>query len=712
VYDSGHRGATSNFSMSTPIGANISIAAPRPTGNWELEMATGFPGGSITGYLSLADWYRETHQVARVSQSADEITLKLLEWSRYDICEAVENGCTNAPGRFVAHGWLSEVDSPGEWYYDRVNNILYIFPPAETSVLATSKKLSSLRLGAWSAGAWIRLLNASWVTVRDLTIQGAAQKGAPAVVSIEGGSNNAVGGCTIRNSALTAVSVNGGLRHTVIGNDIYDVARHISSVGPIESIRSMIPSNHLFANNHITQLYMRGFYGGVHITNVGDRFSGNLVHDCMGQVITMQGPLTMLDSNEIFNTGYVRQFDWCHATGSCQILTVCSSVSQAEGDGGVMYNAGSLTRGYGMSFHNNFIHHSLCVPGLHPRGGIYFDGHQQGCTNLSHNVMYKAAGRAFIVNGGPNYQVNNNLVINGGTGVYQQNADFTKVPPKGWSGSYLSWYLEAKDNSTHTPSPWDFIWNSEQDLGVHVANMSSTMLATRFPSFAQAITVNSTEKGWASVEHSAFQHNMYLNLSGCKVAFLTRGVNGTPPVATGQLGEQHDYGTVVCDQAIDKNGFAHWIDRRDSIDAMWSWFPHSRQLEFKHPLINVDTGRAGLRCDQWRKSMPSPAAYRPWVRAAFAHLNSSGGPTYSREIATEISGLRSGKHLLLGLTKPCPSPSSSSVDCEGVLLPWGQCEANGTQIMRWTVEQFGVGAGKPCEYRDGTELRVSCRAKP
>ena len=114
VWDRGHQGSTSNFSMSNPIGANLSIAAPRPTGNWQRELAAGFPGGSITGYLSVADWYRETHRVARVSQTADATTLKLLEWSRYEICEALEGGCTNAPGRFTAHGWLSEVDSPGE----------------------------------------------------------------------------------------------------------------------------------------------------------------------------------------------------------------------------------------------------------------------------------------------------------------------------------------------------------------------------------------------------------------------------------------------------------------------------------------------------------------------------------------------------------------------------------------------------------------------
>ena len=46
-----------------------------------------------------------------------------------------------------------------------------------------------------------------------------------------------------------------------------------------------------------------------------------------------------------------------------------------EGDGGVMYTGASLIGGYGMQYRENFVHHSMEVPGLHGRGGIYFDDH-------------------------------------------------------------------------------------------------------------------------------------------------------------------------------------------------------------------------------------------------------------------------------------------------------------------------------------------------
>lgn len=41
-----------------------------------------------------------------------------------------------------------------------------------------------------------------------------------------------------------------------------------------------------------------------------------------------------------------------------------------------------------MSFRKNFVHHSLEVPGLHGRGGIYFDDHQSAISNASGNVLY------------------------------------------------------------------------------------------------------------------------------------------------------------------------------------------------------------------------------------------------------------------------------------------------------------------------------------
>ena len=57
----------------------------------------------------------------------------------------------------------------------------------------------------------------------------------------------------------------------------------------------------------------RASYGGLHVRGMGDRLSHNLAHDALGQFVTPNGPLTMLDSNEIFNTGCAFPTSVCRA---------------------------------------------------------------------------------------------------------------------------------------------------------------------------------------------------------------------------------------------------------------------------------------------------------------------------------------------------------------------------------------------------------------
>lgn len=48
-----------------------------------------------------------------------------------------------------------------------------------------------------------------------------------------------------------------------------------------------------------------------------------------------------------------------------------------------MYSGASLTNGYGMQYRENFVHHSLEVPGLHGRGGIYFGAISRATVTIS-----------------------------------------------------------------------------------------------------------------------------------------------------------------------------------------------------------------------------------------------------------------------------------------------------------------------------------------
>ena len=437
----------------SPCGGNISLAE-QPGGDWAAELVAGpgFGSISVTGYFA-ADWYSESHHVAKVVRTPTNTSLQFASYSRYGLCEAledVEGGCAgSAPGRFTVSGLLSEVDAPGEFFYNAVTRTLYVYPPSDAAI----DNFDQVDLGYRDGPGLISMANASWVTVKGLSVTGSTG----VAVSITGGEHNTVGGCTLSQSA-GGVSLNGGHHNRVVGNDIYDVGSHIDSGGNDgDDVRDLVPTSNLIANNHLTQVHERGAWQ-IRLRGMGDRFTHNLIHDASGQLLLPGGPLTMIDGNEIFNTGY------------------------AEGDGGVMYSGASLTAGYGMQYRENFIHHSLEVPGLHGRGGIYFDDYESSVSNCSGNVMYKAAGRAFLVNGGAANNITHNLCINGGVGIYNQHAE------------NMVRDLPLYDNGTlKRGDKGDYIWRTEQTLGVgNFSALFGTPLAARFPTFSKLLSVNST----------------------------------------------------------------------------------------------------------------------------------------------------------------------------------------------------------------------------
>ena len=672
---------TNKSTAAAPCGANVSLAE-QPGGDWEAELAAGpgFGGGvAISGYFS-NDWYHETHHVARVVRSPTNMSVQFASFSRYGICEALEPGAKvgvnaggggcggSAPGRFTVSGLLSEVDVPGEYFFNAATRMLYLYPLESMVLNYTANRkgrtpfdvgvdvnAASPRLGFRAGPGLVVLSDSTGVTLRDVSVVGSTGT----AVSITGGANNTVGGLTISSSA-GGVSIAGGYGHRVVGNDIYDVGSHIDSTGnAADGLHDLVPTNTVIANNHLTQVYERGAWS-LRIRGMGDRFSHNLVHDSAGQLLLPGGPLSMVDHNEIFNTGY------------------------QEGDGGVVYSGASLTAGYGMQYRENFIHHSMEVPGLHGRGGIYFDDHEGSVSNCSGNVMYKAAGRAFLVNGGAANNITRNLIINGGVAIYNQHADdMTRDLPLYDNGT-----LKRGDKG-------DYIWKTEQSLGVpDFASIFDTPLARRFPTFARLLAVNSSTSGWASAAHSNFQRNVFLNNSA-NVCLLH---------------SYHPPGNELCDGDLPKPGSpGAFIDDTGSVEAQWGWFPPgaAQSLAFANASLGFDTETMGLRCDEWRRSRPAPSLYRPWVQSYFHGIPSAAAGPYTPEAASLRAGLQSGRALVLNFTRPCPVPAVR-VDCEGVWLAWGECEADGQQVWRWTVEVDAAGGGKGCVHRDGFAQRRGC----
>jgi hypothetical protein len=389
-----------------------------------------------------------------------------------------------------------------------------------------------------------------------------------------------------------------------------------------------------------------------------------------------------------------------------------------EGDGGVIYSGASLTNGYGMQYRENFVHHSLEVPGLHGRGGIYFDDHEGSVSNCSGNVMFKAAGRAFLVNGGAANNITHNLIVNSGEAIYNQHADdMTRDLPlydngtlkRGDKGDYI-WYVCEWQAWSLTD-----LWlksalchrKTENALGVKdYKGLFSTPFAKRFPTFARLLAVNSTTEGWASAAGSNFRDNVFLNNSA-GICLLT-GYHSTPSnpqrFCDGELALRQHNGKLP--RLIDMVGSkqAKWADFPGAcvsshlfVSSFWYkrslrlFVPGAGDLEFVNATLGFNTGEMGLRCDEFRRTIPSAAKYRPWVKARFDGVPSAASGEYTPQAAAIRSSLASGKALVLNFTIPCPPLTKQ--DCRSIWVAWGECEAGGTQVRRFTVEQDATLGG-------------------
>ena len=100
----------------------------------------------------------------------------------------------SSPGRFITTGLFSEVDSPGEYYYHKQSKTLYFYPPQK--FFDSGADVNAARIDIWkNRNEFVKLSGSKYVTVRGFTIRGIESKDA---IKVTGGSNNVIGGNTIK----------------------------------------------------------------------------------------------------------------------------------------------------------------------------------------------------------------------------------------------------------------------------------------------------------------------------------------------------------------------------------------------------------------------------------------------------------------------------------------------------------------------------------
>lgn len=195
-------------------------------------------------------------------------------------------------GRYFAYNLLSELDSPGEWYLDRSDGRLYFWPPETNGT-------SDVELSAGSG--FLKLGEVSHVRFRGIIFEGCRGE----AISIKGGEDVQVIGCTIRNAGTRAMSITGGRDHRVAGCDIYDINEGgITCTGGDRD--TLTPANHTIENCVFTRVgrWQHTYVPAIGLSGVGCRVAHNLMYNIAHSVLLFSGNDHMIEYNEVHTMGF------------------------------------------------------------------------------------------------------------------------------------------------------------------------------------------------------------------------------------------------------------------------------------------------------------------------------------------------------------------------------------------------------------------------
>ena len=311
---------------------------------------------------------------------------------------------------------LEELDSPGEWYLDRENGVLYFYPP-ESFTENSAVELSLTTENIIKAEA------------DHLTFEGFTVKGTRGDAISISGRGNKVLNCLIKNVAGNALLLN-GCDNLARDNEITRTGKGgvILSGGDRETLA---PGNNRAENNlvhdwsEIYETYQPAFT----LNGVGNICSHNEMYNSPHEAVTYSGNDHTIEYNLIHD------------------------VNLLTDDGGAIYS-GRRWDWYGTVIRYNLIY-NLGKDG-HKPVGIYMDDALAGQT-IYGNIIINAPHIGIQLGGGQDLIVHDNIVVNSAVPV-----SFDARALSGLSGNEdSSFYQEYKEGGRIWQLLYDSPWQSE-----------------------------------------------------------------------------------------------------------------------------------------------------------------------------------------------------------------------------------------------------------
>jgi len=297
--------------------------------------------------------------------------------------------------RYYFQNILEELDSPGEWYFDSREKVLYFWPPNEDSLQTVSIPVLQSLLQIGEKKYLDKKGTPAYISIEGLTFQDCEDD----AIFIKGSKGVIIAGCTVLNAGGNGITIRDSYESSAIGNDILEVG----GIGIYISggdRKVFTPGRNRAENNYIHHVGVTTKTGsGIECYGVGNVVSQNLIHSTPRLGIWFDGNDHVIEYNLVHHVNQETQ-------DSAAILS-CARDWTKRGNI-VRFNYIHDTGGYG----RNTAKESWQTP-FHTYG-IYLDDWTSG-TQVYGNIIRNAAYGGIFIHGGRDNVIENNIIIDGGS---------------------------------------------------------------------------------------------------------------------------------------------------------------------------------------------------------------------------------------------------------------------------------------------------------
>ena len=307
---------------------------------------------------------------------------------------------------------FEELDAVGEWYIDRDKLILYFIPPENFENKSLQLSLETENL--------VTLDNAENITFDGITFCGTragAVKGT--------GSNITIKNCTVKNVGESAIEIEG--EKILVENNTITATGKAGVILTGGDRKNLTASENVVTNNLIydwSQVYQT-YQAAVALNGVGGVCSHNEIYNSPHEAITYSGNNHTIEYNVIHD------------------------VVLKSSDAGAIYSGRSWNQ-YGNIVRFNCIY-NIGSEDFAP-SGIYFDDALSGQEAYG-NLLVNIPGYAFLLGGGRDLKITNNVIVNSGTPISYDDRAIAGIKDGGWF--------------THAKTPNEGLWATLKEYDVN-----------------------------------------------------------------------------------------------------------------------------------------------------------------------------------------------------------------------------------------------------